>query len=111
LSWERLRAELAGGDPGRQDEMLAALVRVARWDRQAVAVVVGALAPGVRARIARYAPGLPGDDAWSIAVEGLCAARSATSSARLLERSSGVTTTTTSPTGPAPTVPTSCPGR
>jgi hypothetical protein len=72
MSWERLGAELAGADPGRHDELLAALVRIARRDPDATAVVVGALAPGIRRRIARYAPGLARDDAWSIAVEGLC---------------------------------------
>jgi hypothetical protein len=74
LSWERLGAELAGADPGRHDELLAALVRVARSDPDATTVIVGALTPGLRARIARHAPGLSPDDAWSIAVDGLCSA-------------------------------------
>jgi hypothetical protein len=74
LSWHQFVVDLATGDPGRQDELLAALVRVARRDPDASGVVVGALAPGIRARIARYAPGLGREDAWSIAGIGLCAA-------------------------------------
>jgi hypothetical protein len=74
LSWERLRHELRHGSPVRQDELLAALMRVARSDTEAMTAVAACLVPGIRARIARHAPGLPVEDAWSAAVEGLCTA-------------------------------------
>jgi hypothetical protein len=74
LSWDRFRHELRHGPPGRQDEMLTALVRIARSDRDAVTAVAACLVPGLRARIAAHAPGLPADDAWGEAVAGLCAA-------------------------------------
>jgi hypothetical protein len=50
------------------------MVRVASRDPEAIGVVVACLTPGLRARIARHAPGLPGDDAWAIAVAGICVA-------------------------------------
>jgi hypothetical protein len=74
LSWQGLRYELRHGPPDRQDELLCALIRVARSDGEAKTALAACLVPGIRARIARYAPGLPPDDAWSVAVEGLCAA-------------------------------------
>jgi hypothetical protein len=74
LSWQRLRDELRHGPPARQDELLAALVRIARHDAEAVTAVVACLVPGLRARIARHAPGLPTDEAWAIAVAGVCTA-------------------------------------
>jgi hypothetical protein len=74
LSWQQVRGELRHGSPARQDELLAALVRIARHDAEAVTAVVACLVPGLRARIARYAPGLPTDDAWAIAVAGVCTA-------------------------------------
>jgi hypothetical protein len=74
LSWDRFRHELRHGPAGRQDELLTALVRIARADRDAVTIVAACLVPGLRARIAVHAPGLPADDAWGEAVAGLCAA-------------------------------------
>jgi len=74
LSWDRFRHQLRHGPPGRQDELLTALVRIARSDRDAVTAIAACLVPGLRARIAAHAPGLPADDAWGEAVAGLCAA-------------------------------------
>jgi hypothetical protein len=74
LSWDRFRHELRHGSAARQDELLTALVRIARSDRDAVTVVAACLVPGLRARTAACAPGLPADDAWGEAVVGLCAA-------------------------------------
>jgi hypothetical protein len=74
LSWDRFRHELRHGPPPRQDELLTALVHIARSDRDAVTAVAACLAPGLRARIAVHAPGLPTDDGWGEAVAGLCAA-------------------------------------
>jgi hypothetical protein len=74
LSWERLRHELRSGPPARQDELVATLVRVARYDTEAMTAVTACLVPGIRARIARHAPGLQPEDAWSAAAEGLCTA-------------------------------------
>lgn len=74
LAWERFRAELRHGTPARQDELLTAMVRLARSDDDAVAVVAACLLPGLQARIAAYAPGLPAQDAWGEAFAGLCAA-------------------------------------
>jgi hypothetical protein len=71
---ERLRQELRHSSPARQDELLAALVRAARNHHEAIAAVAACLLPGLRSHIRRFAPGLPPDDAWSVAVEGLCAA-------------------------------------
>jgi hypothetical protein len=73
LSWHQFVVDLATGDPGRQDQLLAALARIARHDSESLDVIVAALAPGVRARIKRYAPGLPLDDAYSVATIGICA--------------------------------------
>lgn len=74
LTYERARAELRHGPPERQDELLAALVRIARHDREAVTVVVSCLLPGLRALITRHAPGLDHPEALAVAVGGLCEA-------------------------------------
>lgn len=72
LSWTAFRHELRYSPADRQDELLGAVVRLAKDDAGAVGVVVACLVPGLAARIARFAPGLPLDDAWSIAVAGVC---------------------------------------
>lgn len=74
LSWTGFRHKLRHGPRARHDELLAGLVRLAREDREAVGALAACLVPGLRARIARYAPGLPADDAWGAALVGLCAA-------------------------------------
>ncbi|MGH9212495.1 MAG: hypothetical protein ACRD2C_17740 [Acidimicrobiales bacterium] len=74
LSWQRFRGELRHSTADRQDELLAALAHIAHRDPAAIDVLVACLTPGLRARIARHAPGLPPDDAWAIAAAGICAA-------------------------------------
>lgn len=74
LRWEQLGGDLRDGCRQRQDELFSALVRCARRDTCLADVVVAALAPGIRARIARYAPGMPVDEAWAVAAGGVCVA-------------------------------------
>jgi hypothetical protein len=68
ISYDQLRAALRPGSAERveQDRLLAALVRVARQDADAVAVLVECLRPGMAARVRQYGRGLDADDAWSI---------------------------------------------
>jgi hypothetical protein len=71
LTYEQVRAELRHGTQDRQDELLAALVRLAQQDADAAPVVVACLLPGLRGLIARHAPGLDRPEAMATALRGL----------------------------------------
>jgi hypothetical protein len=71
LTYEDLRVELRTGTEQRQDELLAALVRVASADRAAFGVVAACLLPGIRHRISQRAPLLERQDAIAIMVDAL----------------------------------------
>lgn len=71
---EQVRTELRHGPQCRQDELLAALVRIAQRDVDAVTVVVRCLLPGLRGLISRHAPGLDRSEAFAVAVGGLAEA-------------------------------------
>lgn len=72
LDYDRLRRERRHGTDNRKDELLAALVRLAHGNPDAVAVVVACLLPGLRALVARHARGLDRTEALAIAVTALC---------------------------------------
>lgn len=70
LSYERLRAELAPGPCRREraDVLLAALWRLTRHDRDAGAVLVACLVPGLGAIATRYQRSLGYDEAFMLGV-------------------------------------------
>jgi hypothetical protein len=72
LDYDRLRHELRHSSDDRQDELLTALVRLARGKPEVVAVVVACLWPGLRALVTRYARGLEPSEGLAVAVAGLC---------------------------------------
>jgi hypothetical protein len=71
LTYQDLRQELRPGNDQRQDELLAALVRVSHTDPGAFGVLAACLLPGLRHRIARYAPSLDRQDALAVIVDAL----------------------------------------
>jgi hypothetical protein len=71
LTYKDLRHELRAGTEQRQDELLAALVRMAKTDSTAFNVVAACLLPGIRHRIARHAPWLERQDAVAVMVDAL----------------------------------------
>jgi hypothetical protein len=71
LTYGDLRHELRTGDHGRKDELLGALVRVTHADPGAFGVVAACLLPGLRHRIARYAPSLDRQEALAVMVGAL----------------------------------------
>lgn len=73
LSYERLRAELVPGrcDRARTDVLLAALWRLSHQDRDAGAVLVACLVPGLRAIAVRYQRRLGRDEAFTLAVSAV----------------------------------------
>jgi hypothetical protein len=80
-AWIRREASLAGltyGDPrrllrtgcqDRKDELLGALVRATHADPGAFGVVAACLLPGLRRRVARYAPSLDRREALAVIVD------------------------------------------
>jgi hypothetical protein len=71
LTYGDLRRVLRTGCQYRKDELLGALVRATHADPGAFGVVAACLLPGLRRRIARYAPTLDRQDALAVVVDAL----------------------------------------
>jgi hypothetical protein len=71
MSYHDARSQLRAGTQQRKDELLAALVRIARTGADAFGVLAACLLPGLRHRVARYGRSLARDEALSIMVAGL----------------------------------------
>lgn len=71
LSYHEARSELRTGNQARKDELLAALVRIARANPEAFGALAACLLPGLRHRVARYARSLEREEALAIMVAGL----------------------------------------
>jgi hypothetical protein len=71
LTYGDLRRALRAGCQDRKDEILGALVRAAHADPGAFGVVAACLLPGLRRRIAHYAPTLDRQDALAVMVDAL----------------------------------------
>jgi hypothetical protein len=68
LTYEDLRCELRTGGKDLKDKLLGAFVRVTHADRDAFVVVAACLLPGLRHLVARYAPALDRQEAFSVLV-------------------------------------------
>jgi hypothetical protein len=66
-----VRRELRTASLERKDELLGALVRTATHDLAAFGVVAACLLPGIRHRMARYAPALDREEALAVMVVAL----------------------------------------
>jgi hypothetical protein len=71
LTYGDVRRMLRTGCQDRKDELLGALVRATHADPGAFGVVAACLLPGLRRRVARYAPALDRQDALAVMVDGL----------------------------------------
>jgi hypothetical protein len=71
LTYGDLRRVLRTGGQDRKDELMGALVRATHTDPGAFGVVAACLLPGMRRRIARYAPTLDRQDALAVMVDAL----------------------------------------
>jgi len=71
LSYHDVRCQLRIGGQHRKDQLLAALVRIARTDPEAFGVLAACLLPGLRHRVARHARSLEREEALAIMVAGL----------------------------------------
>jgi hypothetical protein len=71
LSYHDVRFHLRTGGQQRKDQLLAALVRIARTDPEAFGVLAACLLPGLCHRVARYARTLEREEALAIMVAGL----------------------------------------
>jgi DNA-directed RNA polymerase specialized sigma24 family protein len=71
LTYADLRRVLRTGCQDRKDELLGALVRTTHADPGAFGVVAACLLPGLRRRIARYAPSLDRQEALAVMVDAL----------------------------------------
>jgi hypothetical protein len=71
LSYQDVRSQLRAGTQQRKDELLAALLRIARADPEAFGVLAACLLPGLLHRVARYARSLEREEALAILVAGL----------------------------------------
>jgi hypothetical protein len=71
LTYCDLRRVLRMGCQDRKDQLLGALVRGTHADPGAFGVVAACLLPGLRRRIARYAPSLDRQEALSVMVDAL----------------------------------------
>ena len=71
LTYEDVHRVLRTGCQDRKDELLGALVRTTHADPSAFAVVAACLLPGLRYRIARYAPSLDRQEALAVMVDAL----------------------------------------
>lgn len=71
LTHHDVRSHLRAGRQQHKDQLLAALVRVARADPEAFGVLAACLLPGLRHRVARYARSLEREEALAIMVAGL----------------------------------------
>jgi hypothetical protein len=71
LTYCDLRCVLRTGCQDRKDELLGALVRATHADPGAFGVVAACLLPGLRRRVARYAPSLNRQEALAVVVDAL----------------------------------------
>jgi hypothetical protein len=71
LTYGDLRRVLRTGCRDRKDELLGALVHATHADPGAFGVVAACLLPGLRHRVARYAPSLDRQDAFAVMVDAL----------------------------------------
>jgi hypothetical protein len=71
LTYGDLRPVLRTGCQDRKDEILGALVRATHADPGAFGVVAACLLPGLRRRIAHYAPSLDRQEAFAVMVDAL----------------------------------------
>ena len=71
LTYGDFRRVLRTGCQDRKDELLGAIVRATHADPGAFGVVAACLLPGLRRRIARYAPMLDREEALAVMVEAL----------------------------------------
>jgi hypothetical protein len=71
LTYRDLRRALRAGCQDRKDELLGALVRATHADPSAFGVVAACLLPGLRRRIAHYAPSLDRQEALAVMVDAL----------------------------------------
>jgi DNA-directed RNA polymerase specialized sigma24 family protein len=71
LTYGDLRRVLRTGCQDRKDEILGALVRATHADPGAFGVVAACLLPGLRRRIAHYAPSLDRQEALAVMVDAL----------------------------------------
>jgi hypothetical protein len=70
LTYEDVRSQLRTGTQQRKDD-LTTLVRIARAEPEAFGVLAASLLPGLRHRVARYAPSLERQEAFAIMVAAL----------------------------------------
>jgi hypothetical protein len=71
LTYGDLRRVLRTGCQDRKDELLGALVRATHADPGAFSVVAACLLPGLRRRVAYYAPTLDREEALAVMVDAL----------------------------------------
>jgi hypothetical protein len=71
LTYEDVRSQLRTGTQQRKDDLLTTLVRIARAEPEAFGVLAASLLPGLRHRVARYAPSLERQEAFAIMVAAL----------------------------------------
>jgi hypothetical protein len=71
LTYQDVRSELRTGTQQRKDELLTTVVRIARAEPEAFGVLAASLLPGLRHRVARYAPSLERQEAFAIMVAAL----------------------------------------
>jgi hypothetical protein len=71
LTYGDFRRVLRTGCQDRKDELLGALVRATHADPGAFGVVAACLLPGLRRRVARYAPSLDRQEAFAVMVDAL----------------------------------------
>jgi hypothetical protein len=71
FTYRDLRHVLRTGCQDRKDELLGALVRATQVDPGAFGVVAACLLPGLRRRVARYAPSLDRQEAFAVLVDAL----------------------------------------
>jgi len=71
LTHRDLRRVLRTGCQDRKDELLGALVRATHADPGAFGVVAACLLPGLRRRLAHYAPSLDRQEALAVMVDAL----------------------------------------
>jgi hypothetical protein len=71
LAYHDVRWELRTANQARKDELLGALVRLVQADTGAFGVLAACLLPGLRHRVARYAPALDRQEAFAVMVAAL----------------------------------------
>jgi hypothetical protein len=71
LAYHDLRWELRTASQTRKDKLLGALVRLVQADTGSFGVLAACLLPGLRQRVARYAPSLDRQEALAVVMAGL----------------------------------------